>query len=196
MRTIGAWHAFRCSFQDPGYASQADRLIEEGDVYRRLAADVASHAITREEFRERSEGQLTRFFDDDDKQVRQQAADVFREIEPDEFGLFSDLAQAYLRSRAFESDSFAFFRALEEATSSVYELVIHAAEKLVGDLDAHGTAGGRRHLDLHRLQDLIKREYAASEGYPALRRRLLDVIDMMLAQEVYGIDNILKAHER
>lgn len=31
---------------------------------------------------------------------------------------------------------------------------------------------------------------------PDLRERLLDVIDVMLENEVYGTDDILKAHER
>ena len=55
MRLIGAWHVMRHSFQEPAYTIEADRLIEEGKVYRRLAADIVSHAITSEEFRDRAE---------------------------------------------------------------------------------------------------------------------------------------------
>lgn len=197
MVMIGAWHVFGRSFQDETYASEADRLIEEGEVYRRLAADVASHAIVREEFRERAELQLIRFFDDEDKHVRQQAGDVFREIEPDEFFRFSGLAEAFLASRSLQLDSSSpFFGALEKATSSVHELVIRAAEKLVAYLETEGTEVSRRTLDLHQLQDLLKREYAATENDPEFRRRLLDLIDTMVERELYGTDRILKAHER
>ena len=35
MRMIGAWCVFGRGFQDAAYTSEADCLIEEGDVYRR-----------------------------------------------------------------------------------------------------------------------------------------------------------------
>ena len=37
---------------------------------------------------------------------------------------------------------------------------------------------------------------SASESDPKLRRRLLNLIDEMLRMELYGVDAILKAHER
>lgn len=180
MHMIGAWHVFRRSFEDLSYASEADCLIEEGVVCRRLAADVASRAITLEEYRERAERQLLRFFNDEDKLVRRQAGNVFREIKPDEFTRFSNLAEAYLASSAFEDDLFPFFHALDEATCSVHEWVIRAAEKLIAKLQGFGQSGGDRLTDFHQLKDLLKREYAASESAPELRERLLDVIDVML----------------
>jgi hypothetical protein len=196
MHMIGAWHVFNRSFQDPAYASEADQFIEGGYVYRRLAADVASHAIAREEFSRRAEEQLLRFFDDEDEQVCKRAANVFRHIGPTDFSRFFDLARKYIDSRAFDHDAFAFFHALEEATCSVYELVIFAAEKLIANTEANSESGGRRHLDFHQLQGLLKREYTASETNPELRKRLLDVIDMMLQKELYGTEEIVKAHER
>ena len=196
MRTLGAWHVFNQSFQDSAYALQADQFIEEGHVYRRLAAGVAAEAITREEFRKRGEAQLIRFFDDEDEQVCKHAANVFRHIEPSDFGRFFDLAKKYIDSRAFNYDAFAFFHALEEAKCGVCELVISAAEKLLGNCDTNNEADGRRHLDLHQLQSLLKREYTASENNPDLRKRLLDVIDRMLERELYGTEEIVKAHER
>jgi hypothetical protein len=196
MRMIGAWHVFNASFQDAAYASEANQLIEEGHLYRRLAAGVVSHAITREEFRERAEKQLVGFFDDEDEQVCKCAANVFRNIEPKDFARFFELATKYVASRAFDYDAFAFFHALEEATCSVHELVISAAEKLIARNESNEKPDGHRHVDLHQLQGLLKREYAASEKEPELRRRLLDVIDKMLERELYGTEEIIKAHER
>jgi hypothetical protein len=85
---------------------------------------------------------------------------------------------------------------LESATCDIYPLVTRAAERLIADLEQHGTGGGRRYSDLHQLQDLIKTQYAASEHAPDVRKRLLDVIDAMLERELYGVDVIIKAHER
>jgi hypothetical protein len=196
IRMIGAWHVFNGSFQDSAYAAEADRYIEGSHVYRRLAAGVASDAITREEFRKRAEEQLVRFFYDEDDQVCKRAANVFRHIEPGDFARFFDIARKYIASRAFELDSFAFFHALEEAECGVCELVISAAEKLLASSDANNESDGRRQLDLHQLQGLLKREYAASEKNPELRKRLLNVIDVMLQKELYGTEEIVKAHER
>lgn len=196
MRMVGGWFVIRLSFQDRKYIAVADRLIEEGVIYRRLAADVAARSITCEEFRDRAEWMLIRFFNDEDKHVRQQADHVFREISPDEFSRFTNLAWAYLKSQSFKTDgSYAFFDALEKATCHTHELVISIAELLVSDLSKDGGTGGLLR-DLHHLKDLLKKEYAASENNPELRKRLLDVIDRMLEREFYGTDEILKAHER
>ena len=196
MRMIGVWHVLRHSFQDVTYAADADRFIAKGGLYRRLAADVASEAFVAEEFRDRAEQQLIRFFNDNDEEVRKQAADVFRRIDHAESGRFSKLAKAYIESRAFEGEMFAFVRALENATMDVCELVISASEKLVIQLTPNDLAGDRRTWDIRHLQDLIKREYPASEANPKLRGRLLDVIDRMLALDFAGTDEILEAHDR
>ena len=196
MRMIGVWHVLRLSFQDPAYAADADRFIEKGGLHRRLAADVASGAFAEEEFRDRAEQQLIRFFNDNDEEVRKQAADVFRRIDHADSGRFFKLAKAYIESKAFEGEMFAFVRALEKATIDVCELVISASEKLVTQLNPKDLAGDRRTWDIRHLQDLIKREYPASEADPKIRGRLLDVIDRMLARDFAGTDEILEAHDR
>jgi hypothetical protein len=190
-RMIGAWHVFRRSFQDDRYAPMADTLVKDGVIYRRLLAHVASEAVTVDEYRYRAEQILQAAFEDSDRPVRHQAADVFRNIKPVEFRRYRALANRFVKSRAFESESWAFFHALSEAECKVDDIVIAATEKLIG-----GDAGGRRHMDLHQLQDILKREYAASEADPDLRRRLLDLIDNMLRLELFGVDEIVRAHER
>jgi len=194
-RLIGAWHVFWCSFRDSAYATVADRLIENGALHRRLAAGVASQAITQEEYRKRAEQQLIRFFNDEDEKVRGQAAEVFLHTNPNNLPGFFDLAAAYIDSRALEQHSFHFFQALRNANISTHELVIRSAEKLLSIIQSEA-ATHSRHSDLHQIQDLLKHEYARSEANHDLRRRLLDVIDKMLEQELYGTDEILNAHER
>jgi Nucleotidyl transferase AbiEii toxin, Type IV TA system len=54
----------------------------------------------------------------------------------------------------------------------------------------------QQYVYLHQLQELLKREYASTEHSPALRKRILDVLDVMLSHEMYGTDGVLKAHER
>lgn len=196
MRMIGVWHVLRLSFQDSAYAADADRFIEKSGLYRRLAADVASGAFVEEEFRDRAEQQLIRFFNDDDEEVRKQATDVFRRIDHADSGRFFRLAEAYIESKAFEGEMFAFVQALEDATIDVCELVISASEKLVTQLNPKDLGDDQRTWDIGHLQELIKREYPASDANPKLRGRVLDVIDRMLALDFAGTDEILEAHDR
>ncbi len=195
-RLIGAWQACRQSFQTVRYAPLADAFSNDGVIYRRFFANIASHAITRDEYRYRAEDVLERSFENEDRQVRYQAASVFRNIKPDEFAQYRGLAAKFLKSRAFESESWEFFNALGEAECRVDDLVVSATERLLAHIKHAGNSGGSRSLDLHELQEIIKKEYASSELDPELRRRLLDLIDDMLALELYGVEEIIKAHER
>ncbi len=196
MEMIGGWHVLKESFRDETYIEQADSLIKRRVEYRRLAASLAADAIAHDGFEKRAKSLLEVFFNDEDEAVRTQAARVFGHIKSNEFARFHDLAKYYLSSRAYERESHSFFRALEEATSNVLDLVIEAAEKLVEDISENGNMAGRRSMDLHYLEDLLKREYASSESDPTARKRILDVIDITLARELYGAENIVKEHER
>ena len=195
-RMIGAWHIFRKSFHDARYAPMADALSSGGVVYRRLSAGVASHAIALDEYRYRAENILEKSFNDEDEQVRNQAGEVFRELAPNEFGRHLELAYSFLRSKAFEAESWSFFHILEKAECKVDDIVISATEALIEDLESNGNAAGRRSMTLHQLQDILKKEYAASEANPTQRGRLLDQIDRMLELELYGVDSIIRPHER
>ena len=196
MRLVATWHITRASYNDASYVALADSLERSSLDARRLAADIASHSAVEDTYRDRAVRKLLRYFDDDDPKVRNEASGVFRSIPSDWFATFMGLAQAYVTSKAFETDTFAFLHALEDAQCNVAGLVVAAAEKVIVDLEAGGERAKRRDMDIHQLIDLIKAEYAASENDPALRRRLLDVIDQMLMLELYGIDQITKAHER
>jgi hypothetical protein len=196
LRMFGAWHVMGQSFSDEAYRDEADRFIEQGPAYRRLAADLAAHAFARDEFRERAERLLIRFFADEDIDVRRQTADAFRNIEPQDFYRYKGLAEQYISSRAFDTEAFALLHALGTATCDVTDLVVLAAVRLVSDLERDGGAAGRRTSELHQLQDLLQREYVASEGNPEVRKKMLDLIDSMLACELYGTDAIVKEHDR
>lgn len=195
-RMIGAWHVFMFSFQDVKFVSLANALFEDGAVYRALAADIASEAIWNCENRSRAESVLVRCFNDDDQNVRRQAADVFHKIEAGEFVRYKKLATEFINSRSFDENSSDLFHALEKAECRVDDLVVPAAERFLSDIERNGNYGGRKSSDLLRLRNIMKNEYTSSEDDPKLRSRLLDVIDKMLMLELHGTDEIINAHER
>lgn len=196
MTLVATWHVVRTSYNDGRYLPLADTLERASLDARRLAADVASHAISHDTFVERAALKLRGYFHDDDTEVRKQASDAFRSIPPDQFASFFDLSREFVRSPAFKDDSFAFLHSLETATCDVAELVVLAAERVLAALRAGGASARGRDMNLYQLKDLIKTEYAATEREPKLRRRLLDIVDEMLLLDLSGVDEITKSHER
>ncbi len=82
---------------------------------------------------------------------------------------------------------------LEDATCDVLDLVIDATQQVITDItekrDQQGT-------DVYQLQDLLKREYTSSESNTEARKKILDLIDLMLSREIYGVESIVTTHDR
>jgi len=193
---IGAWLVFCESFRTSACIDQADKLASVSVNHRRLLASVAADVIKWAENRHRAEALLRKFFSDGDEQVRNQAADVFRNVQAGEVELYQDLAGTFLKSPAFANNGFAVLRMLEDATCDVLVLVIEATQQVIKDIAEKGDQYGRRGTDVHQIQDLLKREYTSSESKPEARKKILDMIDLMLSCEIYGVDSILTAHDR
>ncbi len=194
QQLIGAFHLFREAFYDSDFAPRANTLISKGDVYRKLAADAAANHLSHADYRSRAENQLLRFFDDPLKEVRAEAANCFRHLETERFDSYRTLLRSFIRSKAFEAENFGFFFLLKEARDQTSEEVVMASERLlelvVGDVKKGGFP------EMHYLDELILREYTAVADRPALRKRLLDIIDRMLILGIHGTDQIVKEHER
>ena len=109
---------------------------------------------------------------------------------------FDSVVREFLSSRALFDRAFNFLQALEDATCDVCEHVIEVSEKLVAYNREQQESESNYHLNLHQLTKSLKHEYATSENRPHVRKRLLDLIDQMLEQELYGTDDIINAHER
>lgn len=196
MKLVATWHIVRASFNDVRYMPIADILERTSLETRRLAADLTSKVINRDEYVERSKVKLRSYFCDEDADVRKRASDVFRCIPAARFVSFFDLSKDFVCSLAFRDNSFVFLHALETATCDVSELIILAAEKILLSLKAGEAKAEGYDMGLYQIKDLIKTEYAASEHRPELRHCLLDIIDEMLRLDIAGVEEITKAHER
>mgnify|MGYP000143752918 FL=1 len=135
-------------------------------------------------------------FADEDHQVRTQSSDAFRRLKPQDVERYTSLIDTFLRSPAFGENGFAVLHLMEEATCDVLDLTILAAEMTIADIERNGNRGSRRGMDLDRIQDLLKTEYDTSERNAASRKRILDVIDLMLASGLSGVDSVVTAHDR
>ena len=195
-KLIGAWLVFCESFSNDAYINKADKLASASVDHRVLLADVTGDAIKGAENRHRAEALLKEFFFDKDEQVRNKAADVFRNVRAEEVELYQELAAVFLKSPAFVDNGSAVLHMLEDATCDVLDLVIDATQQVITDITEKYDQQGRRGTDVYQLQDLLKREYTSSESNAGARKKILDLIDLMLSREIYGVDSIVTTHDR
>jgi len=189
---IGAWLVFCESYRNDSYIAQADSLAASSLQHQRLLADVTADAFNWTGDRHRAETLLKGFFFDEDEEIRKHASDVFRKTDKTDIEPYRGLINRFIESPAFPGNAYSVLSMLEDATGDVLELVISISERLITD----AKLSNQRSVDTHYLESLIKKEYAASDSRPGARRRILDVIDDMLANEIYGADDIVAAHDR
>ena len=85
---------------------------------------------------------------------------------------------------------------LKDATCDVFDLVVDATQQVITDITEKRDQQGQRGTDVYQLQDLLKREYTSSESNAEARKKILDLIDLMLFREIYGVDSIVTTHDR
>lgn len=199
QRLLGGFHLFREAFYDEALATRADTLVKQSDQHRKLAADAAANHLPLAAYQARAEQQLAEYFNDPIKEIRTTAAGCFRGIRDGEsIEPYRALMRTFIQSQAFDGDNFQFFYLLKEATESTTEEVILAAERILNLAeqpdDTSSSLG--RHREMHYLDDLLLREYRATEYHPEFRTRILDILDRMLILGLYGTDKIIQEHER
>lgn len=189
---IGAWLVFCESYRNDNYIAQANSLAALSMQHRRLFADVTADAFSWTGNRHRAETLLKGFFFDEDEEIRKHASDVFRKTDETDIEPYRELIERFLESPAFSGNTYFVLHMLENATSDVLKLVISISERLISD----SKYSNQRTVDTHHLESLIKKEYTASESRPEARQRILDVIDDMLINEIYGADDVVAVHDR
>jgi hypothetical protein len=196
IELIGSWLIYRESFRNEEYISIADKFASKSLKHERLLASLTSKAIKWAENRDRVKSLLESFFYHDDSTVRQFAAKTFRNVPEDEIEKFVDLAETFVKSPAFDDHSSSVLSMIEKANCEVLEIVVQATERLIEKPDSENTPYGKRTTDLHQVQKLLKHEYSSSQKNFEVRVRILDLIDNMLRNELYGVDRIVEAHDR
>lgn len=193
---IGTWLIFCESFRNNAYIDKADALASLSVDHRRLFADVAGKAISWAENKHHVNELLKTFFSDEDSEVRKKAANAFRHVESTEVEFYRKLSADFLKSPAFMDNSDAVLDMLENASCDVLGLVIDATQRIVDNIIKNPDQQFRYSAPLHQLQNLLKREYISSESNPEARRKILDLIDLMLFHEISGVEGIIADHDR
>lgn len=197
-RLLGAFHVFREAYYDDSFTASAQLLINNSDLHRRLAAYAATNHLPHAAYRSMAEQQLMEFFNDPIKEIRAEASECFRGLWNESIEPYRSLIYAFIQSKAFEEDNFSFFHLLKDAHEPTTEEVLLSAERVLNleeQLEENSSPSGRRR-EMHYLDDLLLKEYSATEYRPELRTRILNILDRMLILGLYGTDKIIQEYER
>ena len=172
----------------------AAHLVEEalvGSFHHRLGlAQVAAINVAKPQCRGWCEGILPRLFNDDDAEVRREAASCFRQLERAALETYKDLIRAFGESRAFQEHSYALLHALEESLERLPGLTCDICAKLAARPDAE-----RRGLETQTLVKLTFRVYQQHQN-DEWTSKALDLIDELCLNGVHGVAEGLEDFER
>jgi len=196
-KTVQAGARFACyaALYDPSALPFANACVEGSKPMRRGAAEVAAANLRRAANRDWCIQALVCLFNDDATEVRKAASHCFQAFQRDELGEFTDLVPAFIGSRAFEDQAFWLFHALENTTAILPDVVCAACERTVQLLKS--TSLGDRHGSnryVTRNTSIVLRLYERTKSAD-VKRRSLDIIDLMLQNDAYGLDHSLSERE-
>ena len=196
VQAVGIWWLF-CEHFRHGRSGISLKAVEEmSDQEKVLYADILSHAFYWNEVEASAASDLIKLFNDPTPKIYEQASEVFRNCKSEDFYRCLELAEAYIQTDAFLEKPTYLLYALDGAECDVMELAVTGAERLIRSIIEREDQHGGRGTGLYKLQELLGREYAASEKRPDIRKRILDLIDLMLENDIYGTDKITEANDR
>jgi hypothetical protein len=174
------------------------QALADGDarIRKGVAKVLAARAIASR-YRDRCTAGLRRLFEDEDAEVRQEAAKVFWRVRDRQLAELDDVAHAFLASQAFDVNYHHFLHALKVSTADVVDLVLATADRMVSSYgrrlgDLRESIGG----DSRYLSDLVLQVLGTLDADRAKINQALDVLDVMLEAGVWGVTEAIETVER
>lgn len=173
-------------------------VLNDSDArIRRGVAKVLAARAVSSRYRERCAAGLERLFNDDDADVRQEAAKVFWRIHDSQMADLEAVAYAFLSSAGFQGNHHHFLHALEVSTADVVDLVLATADRMVSSYGAQlGDLRGRVGGDSRNLSGLLLRVLGRLDADRERVNRALDMLDVMLEAGAWGVTEALETVER
>jgi len=196
VRESGARLACLAQFATADAKDLVDECVTGDDAKRKGAAKVAACNLFKPECMAFAHATLPLFFNDEVKEVRDEAAACFREAEGRDFESAGPVIRAFLKSRAFNENMDDLFWPLKSSTADVAEEILLACETVVAHAEATPfDATNRFFFQMGSVAELVLRAYRISDD-ETVRNRCLDIVDRLIAVEAHGIDEELKEFER
>lgn len=180
-------------------AEAANRCVAGTAAQREAAAKVASQCCEDRRLVGNCIALLQTFFEDENREVRQQAASVFRSESSLYIPEVVSLSRAFAASRAFEDCSGELVTALQWFPGEIgpyTETILDVCDKFSAPL-AKESRDASQHVmhDVKGLSKLLLRLYESSQrtGQDDLQTRCLDAWDKMIESRVGGLWGVLGA---
>lgn len=180
---------------DKAHNTLIDRCIEGTEAQRLGAAQILSLNIAHASLRSACTSYLIRLFSDPAQAVLVQAASCFRSLAGPQLSGFTDLVEAFVRSSAFQTETFALLHALWACPGISPDIVCLVGEQFKAtfgsDLDLNSPAG----VQTEMVIKLILRAYNSGAD-ETVQSRCLDVIDYLASCRAYGLGEALSEYSR
>jgi len=181
---------------DEAARPKALACVSGSEALRRGAAQVFAANLGQARFRTFCEENLIILLNDESEKVRSEAARCFLKFEQDQIGSYSDLVNAFITSKAYQTEHRNLFHALEKTTAQLPQTTCLAVERFfdlaaaeVADISTHASA------ESYTANKLIIRTYSQSKS-PAIQSRCLDLIDRVSRAHGLGLSEAIVDYER
>ena len=177
-------------------AEIAGLCLYGSDAQKIGAAQVMATNVTVATCRSFCEEALIRLFNDPSDDVRAEAARCFLRFEGSQLEGCESLITGFVSSDASSRDYFPLLVALERSTANIPEVALLACESFI-DVAGLATAdiSTRESGDANFVIKLTLRTYQQSSD-EKIRARSLDLIDKLMENGAYGINDALEEFER
>ena len=192
----GARLASLALLMDQNAADLVDEALHGGTRHRLGVAQVASANIAIPECRRWSEAKLDALFNDDNSDVRREAASCFRQLKDDDLDTYGDLITAFCDSRAFQEGSSTVLRTLEKSLGRLPGTTCLVCEKFL-DRFADEARDMRTHRagDTYTVTKIVFRTYQQHQN-DEWTSRSLNLIDHLCLEGLGDTDSHLDQFER
>ena len=177
-------------------AGLVDDALRGGAPHRLGVAQVAAANIADPECRAWCEATLAALFDDDDSDVRHEAASCFRQLQGGALDTYEKLITAFCDSKAFEEDSFWILHTLEESLGRLPGMTCEICKKFL-DRFADETRDIRtsRAGDTDIVAKLVFRTYQQHQN-DEWTPQSLDLIDRLCLDRIHDAGREFERFER
>jgi hypothetical protein len=168
-----------------------------GSAQQRLGvARVASANIALADCRLWCESRLVSLFDDEDQEVRREAATCFRYLEKEALEGYAELIAAFCDRRAFQDDSFSILHVLEESLRKLPGMACIVCEKFLERFsDEARDVRTSRIGDAHTVTQLVFRTYQQHQQ-DEWTSKALDLIDRLCLEGVGDVNDAFGVFDR
>lgn len=197
LRALGLLIRTGLAIGDDDQAQYFQEQFAEDALLRQAAAYRAAGNVTSDRVGDRATAWLLSLMDDEDPQVRREAARTSWDAILDGPTDRSALVLKHIQSRSFADESDWLMRSLEERIDRYPDLAFAAVMRIVELMDGWKGSERRGHwMTLHHLGRMLVALYRAVDGDSARETELLDLFDIYLARELGDMRIQISAYER